>query len=285
MAETRKGDVTFKGKPIELVGPKLKAGDKAPDFTCVGAGLALVGLKETAGKTRLFNVVPSLDTPVCNTQTRRFAEEMQALGDKAAAYTVSLDLPFAQKRWCTEAKVENVKNLSDVRDHSFGEHYGVLIKGLPIPLLARAVFVVDPQDTIKYVEIVPEITTEPDYAPARAALKEAARGVSRFVGVGPAGNLGADPNPTTRNDPLSYVDGNAVMSQCLAAIRRDPIIVLDPHPANPWEIQSGLKRDHVAGHDHIGALGDEVRRLGMAEAQAVARVGGEIGVEPEPFAR
>src|SRR3954454_6640601 len=174
MAATRKGEVTFKGNPVELVGPKLKVGDKAPEFTCVGAGLSLVTLGDTAGKARLFNVVPSLDTPVCNKQTRRFAEELQSLGDKVAAYTVSLDLPFAQQRWCTEAKVENLKNLSDVRDHSFGEHYGVLIKGLPIHLLARAVFVVDPQGTIKYVQIVPEIAQEPDYEPALKALRAAA---------------------------------------------------------------------------------------------------------------
>ena len=174
MAETRKGEVTFKGKPIELVGPRLQAGEKAPDFTCVGAGLALVSLNGTTGKARLFNVVPSLDTPVCNTQTRRFSEELKGLGEKAAAYTVSLDLPFAQARWCTEAHVENLQNLSDVHNHSFGEHYGVLIQGLPIPLLARALFVVDPSDTIKYVQIVPEIAQEPDYAPALAALKEAA---------------------------------------------------------------------------------------------------------------
>ena len=120
MAETRKGEVTMKGKPVELVGPKLKA------------------------------------------------------GDKVAAYTVSLDLPFAQKRWCTDAHVENLKNLSDTHDHSFGEHYGVLIRGLPIPLLARAVFVVGPDNTVKYAEYVPEIVQEPDYEPALAALKQAA---------------------------------------------------------------------------------------------------------------
>src|SRR4029077_18993319 len=139
MAETRKGEVTFRGNPVTLVGPKLKPGDKAHDFTCVGAGLAMVSLADTAGKVRLFNVVPSLDTPVCNKQTKRFAEELKALGDKAAAYTVSLDLPFAQARFCTEASIENIKNLSDVRDHSFGSHYGVLISNLPVPPLARAV--------------------------------------------------------------------------------------------------------------------------------------------------
>ncbi len=173
MAESRKGEVTFKGNAVTLVGPKLKAGDKAPDFTCVGAGLALVSLADTAGKARLFNIVPSLDTPVCNKQTKRFAEELKALGDKVAAYTVSTDLPFAQARFCTDANIDNVKNLSDARDKSFGEHYGVLIEDLPVPLLARAVIVVDPADTITYVEIVPEIASEPNYEPAIDALKKA----------------------------------------------------------------------------------------------------------------
>ncbi len=174
MAETRTGEVTFKGNPIELVGPRLKVGDKAPAFTCVGAGLSVVSLADTSGKPRIFNVVPSLDTPVCNRQTHRFAEELQSLGDRVAAYTVSLDLPFAQARFCTDAKIENMSNLSDVHDHSFGEAYGVLIRGLPIPLLARAVFVVDASDTIRYVEIVPEIAQEPTYEPALEALRAAA---------------------------------------------------------------------------------------------------------------
>src|ERR1700722_2500397 len=119
MAESRTGEVTFKGNPVTLAGPKLKAGDKAPDFKCVGAGLVFLSLENTAGKARLFNVVPSLDTPVCNRQTKRFAEELTALGDKVAAYTVSTDLPFAQARFCTEAKIENLTNLSDVHNHSF----------------------------------------------------------------------------------------------------------------------------------------------------------------------
>jgi len=174
MAAVRKGEVTFKGNPIDLIGPKLKSGDSAPEFTCVGAGLAVVSLADTAGKARLFNVVPSLDTPVCNKQTKRFAEELKSLGDKVAAYTVSLDLPFAQARFCTEANIENVKNLSDAHDHSFGQHYGVLIQGLPIPLLARAVFVVDPSNKVTYSEIVPEIAQEPDYEPALKALRAAA---------------------------------------------------------------------------------------------------------------
>jgi len=174
MAETRKGEVTFKGNPITLVGPKLKAGDRAPDFKCVGAGLAFVSLADTAGKVRLFNVVPSLDTPVCNIQTKRFNAELKALGDRIDAYTVSLDLPFAQGRFCTEAAIENLKNLSDTHNHSFGEHYGVLISDLPIPLLARSVFVVDPSNTITYAELVPEIAQEPNYELAIAALKKLA---------------------------------------------------------------------------------------------------------------
>ncbi len=170
-SQTRQGAVTMKGKPLDLLGPELKAGDKAPAFTCVGAGLSVVTLAETAGKTRLFNVVPSLDTPVCNTQTRQFAEQIKSMGDKVAAYTVSMDLPFAQARWCADAHVENVKNLSDVHDQSFGRNYGLLVHGLPIPLLARAVIVVAPDDTVKYVQVVKEIATEPDYAPAIEALK------------------------------------------------------------------------------------------------------------------
>lgn len=174
--QTRKGEVTFKGNPVDLVGPRLEAGVKAPDFSCVGGGLAVVDLAATSGKARLFNVVPSLDTPVCNKQTRFFSQQLEALGDKVAAYTVSLDLPFAQARWCDEALVKNVKNLSDVRNHSFGTHYGVLIEGLPLPLLARAVFVVGPDDTVRYAEYVPEIAQEPDYTPALEALKAAAGG-------------------------------------------------------------------------------------------------------------
>jgi len=171
---TRKGEVTMKGSPVELAGPKLKAGDRAPDFACIDNGLAVVKLADTAGKARLFSVVPSLDTPTCNTQTRHLAEVLKAMGDTVAAYTVSLDLPFAQKRWCAEAGVDNMRNLSDTHDHSFGDKFGVMITSLPIPLLARAVFVVAPDDTIKYVEIVPEIADEPDYEPALTALKAAA---------------------------------------------------------------------------------------------------------------
>ncbi len=174
MAEIRKGEVTMKGNPVDLVGPKLQPGATAPDFTCADGGLSLVGLKDSSGKARLFSVVPSLDTPVCNMQTHKFSEALNELGDKVAAFTISLDLPFAMKRFCSEAKIENMTNLSDTHNHSFGEHYGVLIQGLPIPLLARAIFVVDPSDKITHVEYVSEIASEPNYDAALAALKAAA---------------------------------------------------------------------------------------------------------------
>lgn len=174
MGELRKGEVTMKGNPVDLVGPKLKPGDKAPDFHCVDQGLGIVSLADTTGKARLFSVVPSLDTPVCNLQTKRFNETLQALGDKVAAYTVSLDLPFAMKRFCSESNITNVSSLSDAHDHSFGEHYGVLVQGLPIAILTRAVIVVDASDTVQYVEIVPEIASEVNFDAALDALKQAA---------------------------------------------------------------------------------------------------------------
>lgn len=174
MSIVRTGAVTLKGTPKDLIGPELKVGDEAPDFTAVGAGLAFVKLVDTSGKARLFNVVPSLDTPVCNIQTRKFSSELAALGDKVAAYTVSTDLPFAQARWCGDAKVENISNLSDLHDQSFGKAYGVLVKDFPVPFLTRAIFIVDANDKITYVQYVPEIATEPDYDAALAALKAAA---------------------------------------------------------------------------------------------------------------
>ena len=165
--------VTFKGGPVNLVGPALKAGDSAPNFECV-TGLEIKTLAATPSKARLLSVVPSLDTGVCSAQTKKFDEALGALGDKVAAYTVSLDLPFAQGRFCTAEKVANMQNLSDVRNHSFGKNYGVLLEGLPIPLLTRAVFVVDKNNKITYVEYVSEVTNHPDYDKALAALKTAA---------------------------------------------------------------------------------------------------------------
>jgi len=164
--------VTFKGTPKNLVGPQLKAGDAAPEFECV-AGLELVHLADTPKTARMFSVVPSLDTPVCSTQTKKFNDSLSALKDKVTAYTVSLDLPFAQGRFCTAEKITNLKSLSDVRNGSFGKNYGVLLEGLPINLLARAIFVVDKNNKITYCEYVPEVTSEPNYDKALAALKAA----------------------------------------------------------------------------------------------------------------
>src|SRR5262249_31905824 len=133
----------FKGQAFPLVGPRLKAGDTAPAFTCVNSALELTTLEKTAGKPRIFSVVPSLDTPVCSQQTKKFEESLAALKDKVACYTISLDMPFAQKRFCTSEHISNMQTLSDLHNHSFGKNYGVLIEGLPMPLLARAVFVVN----------------------------------------------------------------------------------------------------------------------------------------------
>lgn len=171
--EKREKAVTFKGNPLTLVGPQLKVGDTAPDFACL-SGLDKVTLAQTSGKARLFSVVPSLDTPVCSTQTKKFEEGIAALKDKVACYTVSLDLPFAQKRFCGAEGVSTMQTLSDVHNHSFGQNYGVLLEGLPLPLLTRAVFVVDGSGKITYVEYVPEVTSEPKYDAALAALKTAA---------------------------------------------------------------------------------------------------------------
>ncbi len=161
--------VTMKGNPVTLVGNEVKVGQQAPDFTAVGEGLAEVSLKDTSG-VRLFVAVPSLDTGVCDAEVRRFNEEATSLGD-VKVYAISMDLPFAQARWCGAAGVENVITLSDHRDASFGENYGALIKELR--LLARSIFVVDSSNTVTYVEYVPEVTSHPDYEKALAAVKAA----------------------------------------------------------------------------------------------------------------
>lgn len=171
--QKRANAVTFKGEGKTLVGPQLVVGDKAPDFKCL-SGLAPVTLADTPAKARLFSVVPSLDTPVCSTQTKKFEDGLAALGDKVACYTVSLDLPFAQKRFCTAENIKSMQTLSDVHNHSFGTGYGVLLEGLPLSLLARSVFVVDQAGTVTYVEYVPEVTSEPNYAAALEALKQTA---------------------------------------------------------------------------------------------------------------
>lgn len=170
--EKRANAVTFKGKPFTLVGPQLKAGEKAPSFSCL-SGLDPVTLANTPAKARLFSAVPSLDTPVCHQETKKFEEMLGAYKDKLACYTVSLDLPFAQKRWCGAEGIANMQTLSDTHDHSFGQNWGVLIEGLPLPLLSRAVFVVDKNGTITYVEYVPEVASHPNYDAALAAVKAA----------------------------------------------------------------------------------------------------------------
>ena len=170
--EKRTNEVTFKSKPVTLVGKRLKVGDKAPNFSCLKV-LDAVTLADTPAKARLFSVVPSLDTGVCSMQTKKFNEQLASVKDKVAAYTFSLDLPFAHKRFCDAENVANIQSLSDVHDHSFGQNYGVLIEGLPLPLLSRAVFVVDKNNVITYAEYVPEVTDHPNYDAAMAALQAA----------------------------------------------------------------------------------------------------------------
>lgn len=162
--------VTFKGNPVTLLGNEVKVGDQAPDFKVLANDLSEVTLQDSKGQVRLISVVPSLDTGVCDAQTRRFNEEAANL-DNVKILTVSVDLPFAQKRWCGAAGIENVQTLSDHRELSFGEAYGVGIKELR--LLARAVFVVDSNDKVTYVEYVSEATDHPNYEAAVEAAKQA----------------------------------------------------------------------------------------------------------------
>ena len=169
MAQERNGGVTFKGNPLTLVGPELKAGDNAPDFQLLDDALQAVKLSDSKGKVRLISVVPSLDTPVCDQQTRKFNEEAGKLPANVVVYTVSVDLPFAQKRFCGAAGIAKIKTLSDHRDVSFGTNYGTLIKELRLD--TRAIFVIGADDKIKYVEYVKEMTNHPNYEAALDALK------------------------------------------------------------------------------------------------------------------
>lgn len=161
--------VTFKNNPITLVGNEVKVGDQAPDFIVLANDLSPVTLKDSEGKIRLISVVPSLDTGVCDTQTRRFNEAAAELGEDVVILTISVDLPFAQKRWCGAAGVDAVQTLSDHRDLSFGEAFGTYIKELR--LLTRAVFVVNKEGQVTYAEYVSEATNHPDYDAAIAAVK------------------------------------------------------------------------------------------------------------------
>ena len=164
-------NVTFKGDPVALAGPELKAGDKAPDFTLQATDMSDVTLATDAGAARVVAVVPSLDTSVCSLETKRFNDEVKS-DPSLVVYAVSCDLPFAQKRWCGSEGVENVKTLSDHRTAGFGEAYGVKITGGPLDrVLCRAVFVIGPDDKIKHVEYCGEIAEEPDYQAALAAAK------------------------------------------------------------------------------------------------------------------
>lgn len=167
--QERNGLVTLQGNAVTLLGPELKAGDKAPDFSLLKNDMSPATMGDYAGKVLVLSVVPSLDTPVCDTQTRKFNEKASALGGDVVVLTVSVDLPFAQARWCGAAGVDRVVTLSDHREAAFGAAYGLLIKGLR--LLARAVLVVDRDGVIRYVQLVPEVATEPDYDAALAAAK------------------------------------------------------------------------------------------------------------------
>ena len=154
-----------------MLGPELKVGDPAPDFTTIDNSLKAVNLGSTGNGVRIFSVVPSLDTPVCDAQTKRFEEEAGKLPN-LSIYTISMDLPFAQKRWCGAFGVDHVKMLSDHRDGSFGQAYGTLIKDLRI--LSRAIFVIDPNNKLRYVEYVKEVGDHPNYEAALSAAKAVA---------------------------------------------------------------------------------------------------------------
>ncbi len=168
----RKGAVTFQGRPLTLTGGELAVGDPAPAAALLANDLTEVNLSDFRGKVCVLSVVPSLDTPVCDAQTRRFNAEAAALGGDVVILTVSMDLPFAQGRWCGAAGIDAVVTLSDHRDAAFGEAYGVLIPELR--LLTRAVFVVDREGSIRYIQIVGEITDEPDYNAVLQAVRELA---------------------------------------------------------------------------------------------------------------
>ncbi|HLB73036.1 MAG TPA: thiol peroxidase [Sedimentisphaerales bacterium] len=167
-----KTKITFHGNPLTLVGRQLKCGDRAPDFEVLANDLSPVKLSDFRGRVCVISVVPSLDTPVCDIQTRRFNEEAAALGGDVVVLTISMDLPFAQKRWCGAAGIKNVRTLSDHRNAAFGKAFGVLIDELR--LLARAVFVVDADGIIRYKQVVQELTNEPDYDAAMKAVAEVA---------------------------------------------------------------------------------------------------------------
>ena len=168
---SRKGAVTFKGNPMTLAGQEIKVGQPAPDFKLhyFEGGLKTVSLADLKGKPTILSVVPSLDTPVCAMQTKKFNEQLSALGDKVNALTVSLDLPFAMNRFCGAETIKNMRVGSDYQDRNFGQNYGTLIEELKI--LSRSVFVLDKNGKVVYAEYVPEVASEPNYEAAMTALK------------------------------------------------------------------------------------------------------------------
>ena len=166
----RTGLVTFGGNPVTLVGNELKIGDDAPDVEVVGNDLQPVRLSTFKGRVAIVAAVASLDTGTCDVETRRFNQEIGKLGDNVVGLTISMDLPFAQARWCGAAGVETVKTFSDHMTAEFGEKWGVLMKELR--LLARAVFVVDREGDIRYIELLSEVGDEPNYDAALSAVKE-----------------------------------------------------------------------------------------------------------------
>jgi thiol peroxidase len=167
--------VNFKGNPVALSGAEVKAGQDAPDFSAVDNALGPVRLSDNRGKVIVLSAVPSLETPVCDKETRRFNEEASKLGAGVEVWTVSMDLPFAQKRWCGAAGVSQVKTLSDFRDRAFAQSYGVLMREGPLTgLTARAVFVVGKDGKVKHAEYVKDVTSEPDYEAALTAARRAA---------------------------------------------------------------------------------------------------------------
>jgi len=165
----KKGITTMKGNPMTLVGPELKSGDKAPDFTVLDQTMAPKTLKDFEGKFKVISVTPSLDTPVCDLQIHWFNEDAANQPKDVAVLNISMDLPFAIKRFCATGGIDKAMALSDHRDASFGTNWGVLMKELR--LLARSIFIVDKENVIRYAQIVPEQTAEPDYDAALSALK------------------------------------------------------------------------------------------------------------------
>jgi len=165
----RIGIITMKGNPLTLLGNEVNVGEGAPDFIALDPNLTPIKLSSYRNKICIISSVPSLDTPVCDMETRKFNEEASKLGDRIQILTISMDLPFAQKRWCGAAGVSKIQTLSDHRDAQFGLAYGVLIKELR--LLARAVFLVDQKGILRYMQLVKEITNEPNYEEIWSELK------------------------------------------------------------------------------------------------------------------